>query len=345
MVAELAALFVFVLVLGAEAIHAKRVRRIAPLAFGPTARPAAWSRFAPLLRVVSLTALCWGLVTLLLLNPKVHVAEEVPEDEMQHLLIVLDVSPSMRLKDAGTNKDESRMRRAATVMSSFFDRVNMHRYRTSVVAVYNGAKLVVEETKDMEVVHNIFNDLPMHHAFSAGETDLFSGLQEASELAQYWNPRSTTLLLISDGDTVPGVGMPKMPVSIANTVVIGVGDAQKGSFIDGRHSRQDVSTLRQVAIRLNGTYHNGNEKHLSTDLIDQLAVNGSASPLDNLTLREYALFVCALSALIYALLPWLLYQFGTQWKPGVPVDTDNSLQAANGNRNAPSGRRQRQTVS
>lgn len=326
MVAELAAIVVFVLAIGAERLHASRVRRIAPLAFGPSEQAASWTRFAPMLRVLCLTGLCWGLATLMILSPKVHVAEEIDEDEMQHLLIVLDVSPSMRLEDAGINKDQSRMKRAATVMHSFFERVNMHRYRTSVVAVYNGAKRVVEDTEDMEVVRNIFDDLPMHHAFSAGETDLFSGLKEAAEMAEYWNPRSTVLMMISDGDTVPGVGMPKMPVSVANTVVVGVGDALKGSFIDGRHSRQDVSTLRQVAIRLNGTYHNGNEKHLSTGLIDQLAVNSEENPLEKLTRREYALFACALSALVYALLPWLLHHLGTRWKPGVLTASIHSNQ-------------------
>ncbi len=317
MVAELAAIVIFVIAIGAERLHANRVKRIAPLAFGPTAQAALWTKAAPALRVLSLTGLCWGLVTLMLLSPKIHVAEKIDEKEMRHLLIVLDVSPSMRLKDAGVKKDKSRMSRAAVVMKSFFERVNMHRYRTSVIAVYNEAKPVVQETKDMEVVYNILNDLPMHHAFVAGETDLFSGLKEAAKLSKNWNPRSTTLILISDGDTVPGVGMPKMPASIANSVIIGVGDTLKGSFINGRHSRQDVSTLRQVAVRLNGAYHNGNEKHLSTDLIDQLAVGGDENPLDKLTRREYALLACGVSALIYALLPWLLHLLGTRWKPGV----------------------------
>ncbi|QDU49537.1 vWA domain-containing protein [Gimesia panareensis] len=327
MVAALAALVIFVVAIGAEMLHSWRIRRIAPLVFGPTARPAHWARAVPVLRVLALTGLCWGLVTLMLLPPKIHAAETIPEDEMKHLLIVLDVSPSMRLEDAGEKKDQSRMKRAAVIMESFFERANMNRYRTSVIAVYNEAKMVVEDTKDLEVIHNIFNDLPMHHAFVSGETDLFSGLKEAAELAKPWNPRSTTLLLISDGDTVPGVGMPKMPVSVANAVVIGIGDSLKGSFINGHHSRQDVSTLRQLAIRLNGTYHNGNEKHLSTDLIDQLAVGGEENPFEKLTRREYALAICGLSALIYALIPWLLHYWGTGWKPGVFTSRKERAQA------------------
>ncbi len=106
-------------------------------------------------------------------------------------MLVLDVSPSMRLKDAGPERDQSRMKRASDVMESFFQRVPMDQYLMSVVACYNGAKPVVVATKDIEVVRNILDDLPMHFAFRAGKTDLFSGLEEAAKIAQPWRPRST----------------------------------------------------------------------------------------------------------------------------------------------------------
>ena len=324
MVAAISAAVVFVFAYGAELLHARRVRRIAALAFGPSSKAARWTLFAPLLRVTAISALCWGLVTLMLIEPKIHKATSDEDKEPLHLLMVLDVSPSMRLKDAGLSKKKiSRMQRASILMESFFDRVNMNRYRVSVIAVYNGSKRVVEETKDMEVVRNIMGDLPMHHAFASGETDLFSGLEEASVLAKNWNPRTGTLLLISDGDTVPSAGMPKMPVSIGNVLVLGVGDNKKGSFINGRHSRQDVSTLRQIAVRLGGTYHNGNEKHISTELLKQISVEDSESVFEQLTLREYALFCCGLSSLILALLPLMLHYWGTRWNPGVPVQRES----------------------
>ena len=171
--AELAALAVAILALAAEALHAARTRRLARLAFGPAQKPAAWARIAPALRVIALAALTWGLITLLELPPKVHVAETIPDNERRHVLIVLDVSPSMRLKDAGPNADESRMKRASVVMESFLQRVPIELYLLSVVACYNGSKPVVVDTKDLEVVRNIFGDLPMHYAFGSGNTDLF----------------------------------------------------------------------------------------------------------------------------------------------------------------------------
>jgi Ca-activated chloride channel family protein len=315
--AELAAAAVAVLAVAAEVLHAHRTRRLARLAFGPDHRPARWARFAPALRVAALTALCWGLVALLELPPKVHVAQVVPDRERRHVLIVLDVSPSMRLKDAGPSADQSRMKRASVVMESFLQRVPVELYLLSVVACYNGSKPVVVDTRDIEVVRNIFNDLPMHYAFAAGKTDLFSGLAEAAKIAHPWQPKSTLLLMLSDGDTVSATGMPKLPASVADVLIVGVGDPRQGSFIDGRMSRQDASTLRQIAARLGGVYHDGNQKHLSSELLARLTIIPRKSALEKLTRREYALIACGLGATALALLPVILHAFGTRWRPGV----------------------------
>ena len=319
MVAELAAAGILILAAGAELLHARRVRRIAALAFGPDCSPSYWARSAPLLRVASLAALTWGMLTLIDLTPKVHKGEVLADGDYKHVMMVLDVSPSMRLEDAGPELEQSRMHRARDVMESFFKRVPMEQYRVSVVAVYNEAKPVVVDTKDIDVVRNILGDLPMHYAFVAGETDLFAGLKEAVKLAKPWKPHSTTLILISDGDTVPATGMPKMPASVRDVLIVGIGDPTKGSFIAGRQSRQDTATLRQITVRLGGTYHNGNENHLSTATLKSLTEETEASVLEKLSRREYALIACAAGGLIYAFLPMLLHFRGTSWKPGTKV--------------------------
>lgn len=319
MVAELVAAGVLILCVGAELLHARRIARIAPLAFGPDRRPALWVHSAPALRAVSVAAVTWGLLTLIDLTPKVHKGEALADGEYKHVVIVLDVSPSMRLEDAGPELDKSRMHRARDVMESFFKRVPMEQYRVSVVAVYNEAKPVVVDTKDIDVVRNILGDLPMHYAFVAGETDLFAGLKEAAVLAKPWQPRSTTMILVSDGDTVPATGMPRMPASVRDVLIVGIGDPTKGSFIAGRQSRQDTATLRQMAVRLGGTYHNGNENHLSTATLKSLTEVAEASVLEKLTKREYALIACGAGSLAFALLPVLLHYFGTRWKPGTRV--------------------------
>ena len=314
----LAAIAVLVTV-AAEAVHAWRVRRVAWLAFGPGQRPSLWARAAPALRAVALGALVWGLATLLAIEPKKHTASDTIElapGDYRHVLLVLDVSPSMRLIDAGPTKVQSRMQRAHDVMESFFSRVPIEQYRISVVAVYNGAKPVVVDTRDVDVVRNILGDLPMHYAFPAGKTKLLEGLEEAAEIARPWNPGSTTLILVSDGDTVPAQGMPKMPASVADVLIVGVGDPVTGKFIDGRQSRQDVSTLRKIATRLGGTFHNGNERHLATSLLADLTSLDGDGVFERLGRREFALLACGTGSALLAFLPLFLQAFGTRWRPG-----------------------------
>ncbi|MBI2823740.1 MAG: VWA domain-containing protein [Planctomycetia bacterium] len=336
MVAILATAAVVILAVAAEALHAARVRRVAALAFGPTGRPARWVRLVPALRALAAGGLAWGLVTLMLLDPKVHrSADDIPESEMRHLLIVFDVSPSMRLTDAGPDGKQTRRLRARDLIESLFSRVAVRQYLTTVVAVYNGAIPVVEKTRDLDVIHNIMDDLPMHHAFTKGNTDLFAGLQEAARIAHPWRPGSATMLVVSDGDTVPSTGMPRMPASIGHVLVLGVGNPRQGSFIDGRHSKQDVSTLRQIAARLGGVYHDGNEKHVGSDLLREVTQGGEVSPLDRLTKREYALAACGLGAAILGLLPFALQRVGTAWRPGVRRNEKRTGEATKGRRSSP----------
>ena len=320
MVAELVTVLVIALALGAEYLHSRRCQKLARLAFGPSAKPEPWAALAPLFRMTALALLAWGLTTLLFVESKVHQAKELTIEQERHLILVLDVSPSMRLADAGPDGKLSRMKRARELMNSFFRRVPIAEYKSTVIAVYNGAKPVVVESKDLSVIRNILNDLPMHYAFKAGKTDLFAGLKEAAKIAQPFRPRSATLLVISDGDTIPATGMPTLPASIADVVIVGVGDPVNGKFIDGRQSRQDRSTLRQMAARLRGTYHNGNSKHLSSELLNRLTNQSEGSPFDKLTKREYALAAIALGSLLLALLPLLLHYFGVRWSPGIAKD-------------------------
>ncbi len=303
----------------AEWLHSRRVARIAPLAFGPTERPARWAMFVPAARAIASACLAGALTTLYLLQPLSHRrdGENVSFEKLKHVVLVLDVSPSMRLQDAGPDHDQSRLHRAREVMESYFQRVPMGEFRITVIAVYTDAFPVVEDTKDIGVVRNILNDLPMHFAFVPGETDLFSGIRKAAEVSRGWRPRSTTVVLVADGDTVPSTGMPNMPTAVADVLVVGVGDQNKGSFINGRNSRQDVSTLRQISARLGGTYHNGNEKHLSTALIERLTAGMEGDSRFQLTTREAALLVAGISMLVLGLIPLALHYFGTRWRPGI----------------------------
>jgi hypothetical protein len=142
MVAEMLAIIVLLTVLGAEAWHARRIRRVAMLAFGPVGQPRRWTLAAPMLRAIAAAALAWGLSTLMWLPPKVHHSAVVDKSKLRHLIILLDVSPSMRLQDAGPTKKQSRRARARDLIDSFLARSGAD-FKVSVIAFYTGAKPVV----------------------------------------------------------------------------------------------------------------------------------------------------------------------------------------------------------
>ena len=48
-----------------EWLHARRVKRLARLAFGPNARPRVWTVMASPLRVLTLAAVVWSLIVLI----------------------------------------------------------------------------------------------------------------------------------------------------------------------------------------------------------------------------------------------------------------------------------------
>ena len=317
MVALYVALGVFLLTMVGEVLHARRVHRLRHLLFGPKGAPAAWASAAPFLRILASSALAWGLTTLIFVEPKVHAGEEIPDDEWRHLLLVYDVSPSMMLEDAGASGDQTRHERARELIESMFERVKIGQYKVSVIATYNGAKPVVTDTKDIEVVRHMLTEVDLQYAFKVGKTKLFDGIQVACDLARTWQVNSALMVIVSDGDTVPSTGMPTLPPSIGGTLVIGVGDHLSGSFIGGQQSRQDESTLRQVAIRTGGEFHNGNRRQVPSDILNAAAKDSRKPLLEQLTLREYALLAVTLASFVLALLPVLLHYFGTRWRPGV----------------------------
>jgi Ca-activated chloride channel homolog len=306
------ALFAF-----AEVLHARRVRRMARLAFGYSGRARSWTRAVIPLRVLAAGLVTWGLASLYFEQPKVFKAREAAPNQQKHVIIVWDVSPSMKLDDAGSDGKMKRAKRAAELMRSFFHRVPMEMVKLSVIATYTEAKPVVVDTRDVAVVQNILDDLPLSHAFPSGQTNLFSGIAEAARIAAPWERDSTTLLVLSDGDTVPPSGMPRLPVSVKDVVLAGVGDPRAGKFINGHQSRQETASLQQIATRLHGVYFDGNANQLPTELLQRVAALPESGVFQKLSRREYALAALGAGAIVLASLPWLLHAFGSAWRPGV----------------------------
>lgn len=276
MVSLLVALGAIVLAGLAEWLHARRTRRIAWLAFGPRrvpqnegGLPRRWARSAPIVRAIAIGLLTWGLLTLLRLDGA-PVAIDPRKASTRHLLIALDVSPSMTLKDAGADGRTPRDTRARQALKSIMDRLDLNSTRVSVVAFYTTAKPVVVDTWDLNIVANILDDLPLEYAFKEGPTAMYSGVREAAALAAPWPRSSTTLIVVSDGDTIPEVEPPKLPTSISRVLVMGVGDPHRGTQIAGRSSRQDAAALKTLAARLRGTYFDANTRHLPGSIVSAL---------------------------------------------------------------------------
>ena len=304
----------------AEWWHSRRVRRVGRLAFGPLGQARLWTRCAPPVRVLALTAMAWGLVTLFFIRPRTANYDQIPEGGYRHLVIAWDVSPSMQLDDGGfdTSKQKKRTRaqRGAKVLLSLFERIALDQVRISIVAFFTGAKPVVVDTHDLNVVKNILDDLPLDRAFDPGKTSVISGIEESAKLAKGWEPDSTTLLVVSDGDTVPDTGLPDLPPSINKVLVAGVGDPRRGVFIDGHMSRQNSRVLRQLARRLGGEYADVNDVQIPTSQLAELAgVRNLVDPGEK-GRRELALACLATGAGLLALLPAGLAFFGSPWQSG-----------------------------
>jgi Ca-activated chloride channel family protein len=320
MVVEWITLSVMAIAAAAEGWHLLRIRRAARLAFGPSGLPRAWTWTAPLWRVAALGALCWGFLSLWwVVEARVHNQAKIEERDYRHLLLVMDVSPSMSLKDAGPELKLTRRQRASHILKSLFERVPMREFKVTIVGVFSEAKPLVKESIDIDVVKHIVEDMPLAHAFKTGKTKLLDGIDMAAKMAAGWNPHSATLVVITDGDTVPATGMPDLPVSIANVIIVGVGDPIAGQYIDGHQSRQDVATLRQIANRLRGVYHNGNQNQLTSQIIQRMTRTRDGDEGTHWTRREWALAAIAAGAAIYSLLPILLCYGGSAWRAGVPL--------------------------
>lgn len=310
----LGALAVALLVGLAEWLHARRVARVARLAFGPSGSPRIWTRAVPIARSVAAGLLAWGLGTLASLDP-VEVDAQPAKNASKHLLLCFDASPSMHIVDAGPEREKvSRAIWGGKVIQGILDRLDMETTRVTVVAFYTDALPVVRETFDKEVIRNILDGLPMYAAFQPGGTDVSKGIAEALEIARPWPKQSTLLVVVSDGDTAAAPAASRLPSAIANTLVIGVGDTNRATTMWGRPSRQDATSLRQVAARLGGLYHDGNRKHLPSSVLEGLSMI-QPRPGSDLALRDAALFATGLGAFTLAFATPLLQFAGRRRWP------------------------------
>ena len=299
---------VLVIVGIAEWLHARRVARVARLAFGPSGRASRWTSVVAPSRTIAAALATWGLMFLVTYDP-IEIERKPAKIASNHLLVLLDVSPSMQLKDSGAEAQGiSRAKRAGEVVQAVLDRLDMENTRISIVAFYTDALAIVQDTFDKEVIRNALDGLPMYTAFEPGPTDLKKGLVKAFEIARLWPADSATLLIVTDGDVATGIPS-VIPSSIADTIVVGLGDPVKSSDVNGHASRQDTMGLRQLATRLGGFYHDGNRKHLPSDVVNSLTMIAPRVG-GNWSVRDLALLAVGIGCSTLAFIGPLLTFFG-----------------------------------
>ncbi|MAW61776.1 MAG: hypothetical protein CMJ94_13220 [Planctomycetes bacterium] len=312
-----------------EFLHLRRLRAARFLAFGPRGKPRAWVAAVPFLRAGAAAAMVFGLVVLFQFRPQNESEIDPDKEPSKHLVIALDVSPSMYLEDSGPQGRQSRWERARDLLTAVMQRLDMEQTRVSVMAFYTEAKPVVIRSFDLGVVLNVLDGLPLEHAFEVGSTQLQQGVQAAIDMTRGWPPGSTTLIVVSDGDTVAGSVMPRRTPAIADVLVLGVGDPYRGAEVAGRTSRQDHESLERLAVRLDGRYHDGNALHLPTEVVRALTAS-----LPQVTtrseLRTIALVLVGVGAGLISLIPWLLSLAGgsRSSRSGVRLESGSSGRSA-----------------
>ncbi len=237
-----------------------------------------------------------------------EVAEESAEDpeEIQRVLLVLDISPSMNGVDAGPSQDKRRRDWVMDVVEGVLTRIALTRTRFSVVVFFTSARPVVVDARDTNVVRNILDNLPLVWSFEPGETQLLSGLEKAAEMAEDWPTESTTVFLCTDGDTVDFTKVPEMPKSIRGIEILAVGDPLKSTRV-GRHStRQQASVLKRLAIEVGGQYHDVNRKHMASSALADLSRVPPPPPEAGMSIKELARIAVLMGSLVLGALPLLL---------------------------------------
>jgi Ca-activated chloride channel family protein len=314
-----AAIMVLLLSALAEALHARRVRVAARLAFGPEGASRGWTLIAPFLRCFALAAFAWGLAVMWQLHQAAKDGKPAETKEPVRLIFVADLSPSMYLKDAGPEGKQTRQERMREEVETVLMRVGGD-LRYGVIGFYTEAHSVVMDAHDPELVRNVFNGLPLQYVMKSGSTDLGTAINAAVKVVEGMPAQTVRLVVFTDGDTIPLQPILPRPKSVKEVLVLGVGNPRKGTFIAGHQSRQDAEVLATVARALRGAYFDVNEKHLPTAALGDL-VQRTPLPKSGLNLAQLAVLAMALGSATLALLPVALQYAGSRWRV-VRIETE-----------------------
>lgn len=305
------AIAIFLFVGAAETLHAFRIYRGRWLVF-PALRQSGLRRatigvaFIAAARAIALALLGWGVCTLLQLPPTLTAAEDVrltDDPAKRRLVVMLDVSPSMGIRDVDGGR-LTRGQRATSLLEDLVSRVDLTQARGSMFAFHSDVRPVLLDTVDPNLIRHAVSGLPLWTAFDPGKTDLGRALTSTFARATGWPERSATLVVVTDGDSVASTAIPSAPRAFERIILVGVGDTEVGSLIDGHRSRQDVLALQRIAHRLDASLINGNLVGLPDDLVRGVSGRVETNTVEfDASLRNVALAACAAAAIVLLVLP------------------------------------------
>lgn len=296
-----------------EYLHHRRIVRVAYLAFGPEKKARAWTVVVPIFRVLAIVGLVWAGLVVWKYDGRGQAGDK-KKPVTNRMMVLLDVSPSMDLQDAGEGGVQTRSARASVLLKSVLDRVNRETTKVSLASFYTDAMMLAKDCSDYDVILNFADRMPLHIAYKPGKTSLMKSLNTIGDELRGYQRKSVTLLVLTDGDTVPDMGLKPLPPSVADVIFVGVGSTNKGIFLDGHHSRQDANGLAKASRRLGGMYVDGNTKQIPTALLNRLVETDHGQTGVLMDLRWIALWVIAVSAFLLCILPLMLEYWGSSWK-------------------------------
>jgi Ca-activated chloride channel family protein len=294
---------------GAEFMHARRIQATVPLLHANHASPAPWTHHLPWIRTVCVALLAGALSILFHASDSTQHGKTQPRE--RHLVALLDVSPSMLIRDAGKSGGESRAERAARILTELLNRCPGDHIKMSLIAFYTEPKPLVQATTDRNVIRYMASELPLHILFKPGKTDLLKSINLTPKIIPELPYRSASLLVLSDGDAISNTGLNPLPKCFDEALFVGVGRTSGGTFIDDHNSRQDNASLASLARRLRATYLDLNQNQLPLNTLPNLTLPSSSSPLSMDRLVPLAKVVTALTSSVLSLIPIALAHFGT----------------------------------
>ncbi len=249
----------------AEWLHFGRSRRVLHLAFADPRSAAVWMACAGLLRVLAVTLIAttipalWSSSTVIV-NSAGAIAKEA---ELDRLIIILDCSKSMNIRDAGPDGKETRATRARNVIFNIYKEIGRVP-STTIFAFSDSAVPIVYDAKRWDVIQSVIRKASYSDAFDKENTSVESAIQTAFFCTRDWIEGSTTVLLITDGDSPVYSQDYEIPTSVRNFLVLGVGsvDGRAAGRQLSQQSRQEKEKLASLAAIADGEYFDANEQEI-----------------------------------------------------------------------------------